>query len=75
MINSTPIQYGKYTETMLKFIKNGQPFSHQDIAKITGCNCSYGVIRQLRAKCKLIEAWVRDEKPHKVYIYDGELDE
>lgn len=74
MYNATPIQYGQYTKTMLDFIKNGKPFSHQDIAKITGCNCSYGVIRQLRAKCKLIEEWVRIGKPHKVYIYAGELD-
>ena len=76
MYNTQPIHYREYAKAVHKWIKQHKQLTHKDILRLTGCNCSYGVIRTLKTKCKLIEAWVRDaDKPHKVYFYDGELEE
>ncbi|MBQ2395937.1 MAG: hypothetical protein II304_02675 [Bacteroidales bacterium] len=75
MIQSQPIHYREYAKKALEWIKANKQITHKDIIQLTGCNCSYGVLRTLKSKCKLIEAWVKDaDKPHKVYFYDGELE-
>jgi hypothetical protein len=76
MYNTAPVQYRQYTKTLHQWIKEHKRFTHRDIIQLTGCNCSYRVLAYLKSKCKLIEEWVKDaDKPHKVYFYDGELEE
>ena len=71
MIQGTPKQYDEYTQKVFEWVKKNKVLTHKDIAKITGCNCSYSVIRCLKKKCKLIETWQNEPKRFKVYMFDG----
>lgn len=48
-----------YVDSVLEYLKCYGFVTYKDISRITNCNCSYSVLRDLRRKCTIIERWVK----------------
>lgn len=51
-----------YADVLKLYLETNGSFTHKDISRITNGNCSYSILRDLRAKLKtknseLIEVW------------------
>lgn len=47
--------YKTYQQKLLEWVKNHVYFTHKDIEKVTNCNCSYSVLRDLKRICHVSE--------------------
>ncbi|MBS4760980.1 MAG: hypothetical protein KHX03_09815 [Clostridium sp.] len=47
--------YKPHPQKLLEWVKNHVYFTHNDILRITKCNCPYSVLRALRRQAKISE--------------------
>ena len=67
-----------YADILELYLMKKGSFTHKDIARVTNGNCSYSILRDLRAKLRtrnaeLIEVWEVNPKTKKRYKRYKEL--